>query len=104
MNRIADLKEEFFNQRATLLEDIENSVCLKKVGRYSVDRPERRKGKLRRSRRKEEVYDVGKTGDIEEGALKLTLINFWEIEVWGLLNYFSPKLKQLINFLITPFS
>ena len=69
VNRIADLKEEFFNQRAILLEDIENSVCLKKFEDIlMIDQNEEREGGEEADERKK--YMMWATGDIHESLMK----------------------------------
>ena len=69
MNRVADLKEECFNQRATLLVDIENSVCLKKFEDIlMIDQNEEREGREEADEMKK--YIMWATGDIHESLMK----------------------------------
>ena len=69
VNRITDLKEEFFSQRATLLEDIENSVCLKKFEDIQmITQNEEWEGGEEADERKK--YMMWATGDIHECLMK----------------------------------
>ena len=76
VNRIADLKEEFFNQRATLLEDIENSVSLKKFEDIlMIDQKKEREGGEEADERKK--YMMWATRDIHESFTKRKRLSTW---------------------------